>query len=151
MKKSHTIVLAAILLMAVGSAFAEVKDPVKTPIIDLGGGTILPAQQLQISLEKLLPDIYYDISCKIIDSNNEKNPVVIGAQTDYVSGAMGRFYLNGQDIGPSYEAAQVKLNQVTNNFLATSLYQFCGSLKFTNADQDDSIVVTCTAAPPQSK
>lgn len=146
MKISQNIIFSAILLTISASAFATVIDPAKIPIIDLGGGTLLPASQLNISLEKLLPNIYYDVSCKIVDANNVKNPAIIAIQADY--GAQGLFILNGIDIGPSYVPVQVKLPQVTNNLLATGIeHSSSGSLRFSNADLDDSIEISCTAAP----
>lgn len=145
------IFITALVLLLSSVAMAEVKDPQNTPIIDLGSGTIAAAATTQISFidpkHHLVDNIAYDVECKIVDKNNPQNQVIMATQTKYTSGAVGSFYLNGEELGTATWSVQYKLPKVDNFFKATKMYSFCESLNFTNADQTDSVDYVCQATP----
>ena len=137
MKKK--IFLALLLATSVTIAAPTSSD------IHLGGGKLNPTQQLKISLNTLVPNIAYDVTCHVTDQNNPKNKVILSTQTEYTSGAVGEFVLNGKDLGTATWSVQYQLPQTDNYFVGTSLYNFCGSLNFTNTDQNDPVDIDCSA------
>ena len=120
--------------------------------ISLGGGTVESSQQIEISLEKFMPEVSYKVTCEITDSNNEENKVIMFFDTNnsYVSGTCS---LNNHPLYGYCYNKQFQLTQVENTFEVSSVrkqdfYNYetdNSSLAFMNLDQDDSVTVNCHA------
>ncbi len=108
--------------------------------ITLKGGNIPPAQRLKIPLNVLVPNIYYELTCKIINPNTDK--VIIATSSDDTLGGFGyRGKLNGQDF-----LHQASLNPEENTLYLYTITSFSPHLILINADQEESIFVeSCLA------
>ena len=148
----HSIVLLT-ALMGVGSAFADTKS-LKSGGVTLTGGKIAPASELVMPLTTLMKLIKYTIQCKITDSNNAANQVVIGLSGDLIPGcassSLGSISMNGTFV--DINQAQVTLPGVNTMIEMTPVSAGCiQSIVFTNADQDDTISVDSCVATPVTK
>jgi hypothetical protein len=126
---------------------ASVQAQVFSPVISLpGGDTVAPKKMLKISLNPLIQNASYNVSCTIADANKDsvfmRFDVLLNSP-----GVWGVFSLNGQELSNS---RQGKLNQGNNKFLLTNVRSGGkgNNLTFQNLDLDESVSVSdCTATP----
>lgn len=136
MKTLKNLILTA-LLITTFSAVANLKNS----NITLGGGIVGPKETLSISLDKLVGNGEYNVQCQIIDSNNDKNKVMMVFD---VASSLTGVTLNGKYASTP---AQLKLSK-NNTLLFSEVGTRNGALVFTNMDLDDSVEVkNCVAVP----
>jgi hypothetical protein len=136
------------LLLTAGTALAAPKSS----HIELGSAWLPPTQQLKISLTQLVPSIAYDVTCTIYDQNSPQDKVILSTKTENIcatSSTLGRYTLyNGEKEIRSWSilsSAQYQLPAATTKFIATLLYNPCGSLIFTNGDRNYPVFLNCSA------
>lgn len=121
--------------------------------IQLGSGTVRPTEQLEMSLDDLIPGALYNVICNITDSNNAENKVILLFGQNRASS--GTCSLNNEIISHYYSTnyssnSQFQLTQVENIFEIDSIkknsyYETGNYITFTNLDQDDSVIINCHA------
>lgn len=137
--------LKAILLVAV-CVLSSTSFAAQNSTIPLGGSTISPKQAFTLPLNKLLPNAYYQVVCKITDNNNQKNKVVMSLAALTQGALPSMISLNGSQVGGG--STQITLPQVTNTVEFTYLTQK-DAISFTNLDLDDSVIVSDCVGSPQ--
>lgn len=114
-----------------------------------GAGTVAAAQALPVSLDPLIYENYYDISCHVDNIRHH-----IAAMRFKVSGPIGTaipltYYLNGEELAKGFH--QYILDKATDNILQIYSVQTKdkgAALYFYNLDRDYAVVVhDCIATP----
>lgn len=112
--------------------------------VKLDGGTINPASQLNIGLEKIANGAVYNITCDIIDLNNKANQVIMSVHGGG-SVTFSNIRLNGNE-----QNQQFKLDQVNNKLelvnVLVNAYGPSPVITFKNIDRDDAVTAdNCVA------
>lgn len=139
MKKS--ILIVSSFLLATSSAMAAPADST----IKLGGGELGPLQILNVSLAPLMPNVYYSVTCDIVNNNNFDMALFFN---EYHVATAGKMYLNKKLIGSS---ATMVTGKASNSFLCNGVVinkDTTPNLQFINPDYTHSVTVeNCEAKP----
>lgn len=134
-------------LLVLGAATA-IAAPANSNI-PLTGGSIAPKGTLSISLNQLVQNINYNVTCTINDPNNASNPVIsaISAILGQGNQQLGNIYFNGKQVGMG--TAQAQLPGVNTTVLMNGVITSqpsAGDIYIQNADTTDAISVSnCVA------
>ncbi|OGT35360.1 MAG: hypothetical protein A3F11_01815 [Gammaproteobacteria bacterium RIFCSPHIGHO2_12_FULL_37_14] len=141
-------ILSSIFLASFGMTIAAHSSST----IPLEGGNIAPMKKISIFLQKLVPQVKYNVSCNIHDENNQENQVFI--YVDVMATNSNEITLNGKLIAIGEGGGIGKLSKVDNQLIANSLTNWGrtdSALEIQNLDHLDTISVdNCIATPALS-